>query len=58
MNKLEEVAESFLEFNTQTKILAALKSNIREQHLDAKYYRKLVYEKHLKMHGLKTWIKL
>ena len=58
MKKLSSIAENFEEFNIQTKILNALKANIREQALDAQFYQKNVHHKHLKIRCLKTWIKL
>jgi hypothetical protein len=39
-------------------VINALRANIREETLDVTFYRKKVYEKHLKVRCLKTWIKL
>ena len=58
MKKLTSIAVSFEEFNMQTRVVNALKQNIREERLDALFYQKKVYQKHLKINVFKTWIKL
>lgn len=58
IGRLTQIAESFEEFNIQTRVMQILKSNVKEQSKDADFYRKRIYEKHLKMRALKMWVKL
>ena len=58
MERLEELADSFLEFNLQTKAVQSLRQNRIESVCDKDLFKRKVYEKHLLKRTLNTWIKL
>ena len=58
VNQMSKTAYAFYEFSMYTKTLRTLKTNIKENKMDAQFYRKKVYHKYLLRRVFRIWIKL